>query len=114
MKLCTRYVNSKRKIIKSFKTTQLKQNHSRGINVIVLFSKVKDAHFKAHPDWKWCSRDRKKSTSARTKTDRTSISDDAIPSPAGATSLTLFCDPGLHLGCVVALGSLLQCNHSRQ
>lgn len=25
--------------------------------------KVKEAHFKAHPDWKWCSRDRKKSSS---------------------------------------------------
>ncbi|CAN7982624.1 unnamed protein product [Ixodes hexagonus] len=24
--------------------------------------KVKEAHFKAHPDWKWCSRDRKKSS----------------------------------------------------
>ena len=25
---------------------------------------MKEAHFKAHPDWKWCSKDRKKSTSA--------------------------------------------------
>ncbi|XP_078507452.1 protein capicua homolog isoform X2 [Lissotriton helveticus] len=24
---------------------------------------VKEAHFKAHPDWKWCNKDRKKSTS---------------------------------------------------
>ena len=23
---------------------------------------VKEAHFKAHPDWKWCSKDRKKSS----------------------------------------------------
>ncbi|GAB6019604.1 hypothetical protein CHUAL_001169 [Chamberlinius hualienensis] len=26
---------------------------------------VKEAHFKAHPDWKWCSRDRKKSSSTK-------------------------------------------------
>ncbi|XP_064471893.1 protein capicua homolog [Ornithodoros turicata] len=26
--------------------------------------KVKEAHFKAHPDWKWCSRDKKKSSSS--------------------------------------------------
>ncbi|XP_070552136.1 LOW QUALITY PROTEIN: protein capicua homolog [Ptychodera flava] len=25
---------------------------------------VKEAHFKAHPDWKWCNKDRKKSTSS--------------------------------------------------
>ncbi|MEQ2305826.1 hypothetical protein AMECASPLE_001909 [Ameca splendens] len=25
--------------------------------------KVKEAHFKAHPDWKWCNKDRKKSSS---------------------------------------------------
>lgn len=24
---------------------------------------VKEAHFKAHPDWKWCSKDRRKSGS---------------------------------------------------
>lgn len=23
---------------------------------------MKEAHFKAHPDWKWCSKDRKKSS----------------------------------------------------
>ncbi|GCC40004.1 hypothetical protein chiPu_0023523, partial [Chiloscyllium punctatum] len=23
---------------------------------------VKEAHFKAHPDWKWCNKDRKKSS----------------------------------------------------
>ncbi|RUS78207.1 hypothetical protein EGW08_014021, partial [Elysia chlorotica] len=27
-----------------------------------LAAKVKEAHFKAHPDWKWCSRDRKRSS----------------------------------------------------
>ncbi|XP_077564080.1 uncharacterized protein LOC144179555 isoform X4 [Haemaphysalis longicornis] len=29
--------------------------------------KVKEAHFKAHPDWKWCSRDRKKSSTSGCK-----------------------------------------------
>ncbi len=24
---------------------------------------MKEAHFKAHPDWKWCNKDRKKSSS---------------------------------------------------
>lgn len=28
-----------------------------------LCSQVKEAHFKAHPDWKWCNKDRKKSSS---------------------------------------------------
>lgn len=27
-----------------------------------LASEVKEAHFKAHPDWKWCSKDRRKSS----------------------------------------------------
>jgi len=25
---------------------------------------VKEAHFKAHPEWKWCSKDRRKSSSS--------------------------------------------------
>jgi len=29
--------------------------------------KVKEAHFKAHPDWKWCSRERKKSSTIAEK-----------------------------------------------
>ncbi|KAL8588763.1 hypothetical protein ACOMHN_042105 [Nucella lapillus] len=31
-----------------------------------LASKVKEAHFKAHPDWKWCSKDRKRSSTIAT------------------------------------------------
>lgn len=27
-----------------------------------LASEVKEAHFRAHPDWKWCSKDRRKSS----------------------------------------------------
>lgn len=29
-----------------------------------LASEVKEAHFKAHPQWKWCSKDRRKSSSS--------------------------------------------------
>nr|XP_033819356.1 protein capicua homolog isoform X2 [Geotrypetes seraphini] len=36
---------------------------------------VKEAHFKAHPDWKWCNKDRKKSTSEVKTT---------MPGPSGA------------------------------
>jgi hypothetical protein len=28
---------------------------------------VKEAHFKAHPDWKWCSKDRRKSSTSSCK-----------------------------------------------
>ena len=31
--------------------------------IICFLSQVKEAHFKAHPDWKWCSKDRRKSGS---------------------------------------------------
>ena len=30
---------------------------------------VKDAHFKQHPEWKWCSKDRKKSKNAARKSE---------------------------------------------
>ncbi len=30
----------------------------------VLASEMKEAHFKAYPEWKWCSKDRKKSSSS--------------------------------------------------
>ncbi|XP_032820584.2 protein capicua homolog [Petromyzon marinus] len=33
-----------------------------------LASQVKEAHFKAHPDWKWCSKERKKSSGSDPKT----------------------------------------------
>ncbi|XP_033330666.2 putative transcription factor capicua isoform X3 [Megalopta genalis] len=32
-----------------------------------LASEVKEAHFKAHPDWKWCSKDRRKSSTTSYK-----------------------------------------------
>ena len=55
-----------------------------------LFDQVKEAHFKAHPEWKWCSRERKKSgtiaeklkqrnsTSSRHLSSTDDILDDAI------------------------------------
>lgn len=33
-----------------------------------LASSYKDAHFKLHPEWKWCSKDRRKSTTATNNT----------------------------------------------
>ena len=33
---------------------------------------MKEAHFKAHPDWKWCSKERKRSTAASTSKNSTS------------------------------------------
>ncbi|XP_061164260.1 protein capicua homolog isoform X1 [Saccostrea echinata] len=49
-----------------------------------LANQVKEAHFKAHPDWKWCSRDRKKSGTIadklkqRTSSQRLSSTDDIL------------------------------------
>lgn len=34
---------------------------------------MKEAHFKAHPQWKWCSKDKRKGSSTMVKT---SVSDD--------------------------------------
>ena len=39
---------------------------------------IKEAHFKAHPDWKWCSKDRKKSASGDKKTLSTGIDEPNI------------------------------------
>ncbi|XP_026735317.1 putative transcription factor capicua isoform X3 [Trichoplusia ni] len=33
-----------------------------------LASEVKEAHFKAHPEWKWCNKDRRKSSSSKDPT----------------------------------------------
>jgi len=40
--------------------------------------KVKDAHFKKHPEWKWCSKDRKKSktTARKSEIEQPSSSDE--------------------------------------
>ncbi|GIX78818.1 protein capicua homolog [Caerostris extrusa] len=44
---------------------------------------VKEAHFKAYPNWKWCSRDRKKSsTSSAPKDNQKSSGNDDISAPS--------------------------------
>lgn len=69
-----------------------------------LASEVKEAHFKAHPDWKWCNKDRRKSSTTsfkgsetRTKLNSTgeetdalqgSTSDDPLPPLAPADEIS--------------------------
>lgn len=43
-----------------------------------LASSVKDAHFKLHPEWKWCSKDRRKSSSSTKGTDGTKNRNDSV------------------------------------
>src|SRR4029434_2445800 len=33
------------------------------LSLSLSLSQVKEAHFRAHPDWKWCNKDRRKSLS---------------------------------------------------
>lgn len=40
---------------------------------IFLFFQVKEAHFKAHPEWKWCSKDRRKSSTSSVKESRSKL-----------------------------------------
>ncbi|CAH0562237.1 unnamed protein product [Brassicogethes aeneus] len=49
-----------------------------------LASEVKEAHFKAHPEWKWCNKDRRKSStgSGRSKLSSTGDSGDPLDLPA--------------------------------
>ncbi|XP_020282979.1 putative transcription factor capicua isoform X3 [Pseudomyrmex gracilis] len=54
-----------------------------------LASEVKEAHFKAHPDWKWCNKDRRKSSTTsfkgsetRTKLNSTGEETDALQGSA--------------------------------
>ena len=42
-----------------------------------LASEVKEAHFKAHPEWKWCSKDRRKSSSSKDPRERMNSLDGA-------------------------------------
>lgn len=39
------------------------RGHFFAQTISISMSQVKEAHFKAHPDWKWCNKDRKKSSS---------------------------------------------------
>lgn len=34
---------------------------------------MKEAHFKAHPEWKWCSKDRRKSSTSSVKEGRSKL-----------------------------------------
>lgn len=40
-----------------------------------LASEVKEAHFKAHPEWKWCNKDRRKSSTGSTRSKLSSTGD---------------------------------------
>jgi hypothetical protein len=42
-----------------------------------LASEVKEAHFKAHPEWKWCNKDRRKSSTGSTRSKLSSTGDSA-------------------------------------
>lgn len=51
-----------------------------------LASEVKEAHFKAHPEWKWCNKDRRKSSTGSVRGKLNSSSEmgdigEALPSP---------------------------------
>lgn len=60
-----------------------------------LASSVKDAHYKAHPEWKWCSKDRRKSSSGGNKMRHDSVDgSDSLDekSPKTPTTSLLSCD----------------------
>lgn len=75
-----------------------------------LASEVKEAHFKAHPDWKWCSKDRRKSSttsfkgteprsklnSAGEETDIGPSSDDVPLTPRASDDLTVSVNSSCH------------------
>ncbi|XP_018578847.1 putative transcription factor capicua isoform X2 [Anoplophora glabripennis] len=44
-----------------------------------LASEVKEAHFKAHPEWKWCNKDRRKSSTGSGRSKLSSTSDSEPP-----------------------------------
>ncbi|XP_057651023.1 putative transcription factor capicua isoform X5 [Diorhabda carinulata] len=45
-----------------------------------LASEVKEAHFKAHPEWKWCNKDRRKSSTGSARSKLSSAGDSGEPS----------------------------------
>ena len=48
--------------------------------MIEIYPQIKEHHYKAHPDWKWCSKDRRKSSTS-------SIKGDGMPyTPGGPNS----------------------------
>lgn len=44
-----------------------------------LASEVKEAHFKAHPEWKWCNKDRRKSSTGSVRSKLSSTGDSGEP-----------------------------------
>ena len=60
---------------------------------------VKDAHFKQHPEWKWCSRDRKKSknTPRKSEIEQPSSSDDQAQDTHFTGVFLLVCLPYMSL-----------------
>ena len=42
-------------------------------------TQVKEAHFKAHPEWKWCAKERRKSSSGSTDNKATSSTSQVAP-----------------------------------
>lgn len=47
-----------------------------------LASEVKEAHFKAHPEWKWCSKDRRKSSTGSGRGKLGSVDEGSSPTPS--------------------------------
>lgn len=45
---------------------------------------MKEAHFKAHPEWKWCSKDRRKSSTGSARGKLGSVDEGPSPTPSSA------------------------------
>ncbi|XP_076261582.1 putative transcription factor capicua isoform X1 [Rhynchophorus ferrugineus] len=50
-----------------------------------LATEVKEAHFKAHPEWKWCNKDRRKSSTGSGRSKLSSTGEGDIPASPGPT-----------------------------
>lgn len=69
---------------------QIHNGHTTSFYWFIL--QVKEAHFKAHPDWKWCSKERKKSNTIAEKLKQRSSrlsSTDETMEDLGITCFTL-------------------------
>ena len=85
----------------------------------MLASEVKEAHFRAHPDWKWCSTagDRRRETRRRAKSDQDLQAAQPPPTPAasqlGPPALpTLQPPPKRRKMSKISVGSYTQLPHS--
>ncbi|CAG9112813.1 unnamed protein product [Plutella xylostella] len=59
-----------------------------------LASEVKEAHFKAHPEWKWCNKDRRKSSSSSRDPPGSMPQSPRTPLDGGATAAAISCADG--------------------